>query len=138
LLFFVLVTGLFVVLIYPVLFLPIPGTVAGGSSVPSVIQVWLLLIQKFRPINSKNGRKSKRGRQKNILSRLRHPAAYFLRSGGGESTPPDGESDEFEYMLRDNSDSEPDISRTAWSQRMFNRRGRSSTNSSLNFPLAQV
>lgn len=133
-----LVAGLFVVLMYPVLFLPIPGTEEGGSSIPSVIQVWSLMIQKFWTKNQKNGRKSKRGRQKNILSRLRHPAAYFLRSGGGESTPPDGESDEFEYMLRDHSDSEPEISGTARSQRMFNRRGRSSTDSSLNFPLAQV
>jgi len=144
------VVVLFVLLVYPVLIL-LPGTDSFAVDHPissSVIEVWTSIVQRF---STKKRRKQGRNKKKyhnSLLSRLRHPAAYFLTSGGrgGESTPPDGESDEFEYMLRDHSDS--DFSETggdnnliAARKRMFRLRSTSSNGnvsgqtSSSNFPL---
>jgi hypothetical protein len=127
-LYFLFVAGIFVALIYPVLLLPIG---IETSSVSSVFDVWSSLLTRMK--KSKK-RKHKKPPPKNLLSRLRHPAAYFLNSGG-ESTPPDGESDEFEYMLRDNSDSDGDgPKQSRIHQRMLNMSS-SSHRSSSNFPL---
>ena len=130
--------SLFVVFMYPVFVLPLSTAEFAASSSPdhlSLIQVWSSVMERFS--SSKNrGRKQKRQSRKNLLSRLRHPAAYFLHSSasGGESTPPEGESDEFEHMLRDKSDdSESDFGGgvSGPRQRMFRLRSSDSSN----FPL---
>jgi hypothetical protein len=132
-LYFLLITGIFVILVYPVLLLPVGGDPTDVPS-PSVFQVWSSILSRVK----KSKKRKHKKQPKNLLSRLRHPAAYLLNSGG-ESTPPDGESDEFEYMLRDeDSGDDNDHNRLSrrFHQRMLNMSGgRKLSSSSSNFPL---
>ena len=118
-------------LVYPVLLLPVGDPRDLSFSASSVFQVWSCFLTRIK----KSKRRKHKKPPKNLLSRLRHPAAYF--TSGGESTPPDGESDEFEYMLREDSgDDDHDRLSSRIHQRMLTMSsGRKLSSSSSNFPL---